>query len=161
MSHTLFMQEAIKLAETNVSTNKGGPFGAVIVKKNQIIARGANCVAATHDPTAHAEITAIRQACTFLNSFFLDGCYIYTSCEPCPMCLGAIYWARLERIYYASTRQDAALAGFSDQLIYEELSYSINQRSIMAEQLLHDEGTKLFKLWENSAQKILYDIRNS
>src|SRR5262245_60552893 len=125
-----FMQEAIMLAHNGVVNNEGGPFGCVVVKDNNIVGRGNNKVTSSNDPTAHAEVVAIRDACRNLQSFQLDDCEIYTSCEPCPMCLGAIYWARPKRVYYANNRQDAANIGFDDSLIYEEMGTELNQRRI-------------------------------
>ena len=125
-----FMQRAIDLAEKGIDSNAGGPFGAVIVKNNKIISEGYNKVTSTNDPTAHAEIIAIKEACKKLNSFQLDDCTIYTSCEPCPMCLGAIYWARPKKVFYACNREDAAMIDFDDQFIYDELKKKINERRI-------------------------------
>src|SRR6266704_7020153 len=134
-----FMQEAIDRAVENVRSGHGGPFAAVVVKDGRVIAAGANCVTSTNDPTAHAEVTAIREACRALGTFQLTGCEIYTSCEPCPMCLGAIYWARLERIYYGNTRADAAAIGFDDARIYREFQASIADRSVPLIQLAPEE----------------------
>ncbi len=150
-----FMRKAISMATENVK-NGGGPFGAVIVKDNEIIATGVNRVTASNDPTAHAEVSAIRNACNKLNTFDLTGCEIYTSCEPCPMCLGAIYWARLSKIYYGNNKQDAAHIGFDDDFIYNELDRSIDQRNIPTSQLLNDEAISTFKLWESTEDKIKY-----
>ncbi|MDQ2994574.1 MAG: nucleoside deaminase [Pseudomonadota bacterium] len=150
------MQEAIALAEDGVNSNRGGPFGAVIVKDNQIISRGNNRVTSSNDPTAHAEITAIRAACEKLNTFSLQGCEIYTSCEPCPMCLSAIYWARIEHIYYAATQFDAAKIGFDDQFLYEEMNKSLDQRKIPTRQCCRDEALSVFAAWENKTDKVLY-----
>src|SRR5688572_3109691 len=130
-----FMREAIRLSITNVDTGNGGPFGAVIVKNGKIIARGANSVLSNNDPTAHAEVVAIREACNVLGSFQLDGCEIYTSCEPCPMCLGAIYWARPDKVYYANTKEDAAKIDFDDAHIYEELEFPLSERKLKFEQI--------------------------
>ena len=152
----LFMQEAIRLAAENNKTGNGGPFGAVIVKNGKIIARGHNEVTSSNDPTAHAEIVAIRNACASLSSFQLDGCEIYSSCEPCPMCLGAIYWARPAKIYFAATRADAADAGFDDSLIYQEIALDPKQRLIPCEQILHNEALDVFHTWLANASKILY-----
>lgn len=151
-----FMQHAIQLAETNMRAGKGGPFGAIIVKNNQIIAEGWNCVTSSNDPTAHAEIVAIRKACTVLNSFSLAGCTLYTSCEPCPMCLAAIYWAHLDRVYYAATRDDAAAIGFDDAAIYQELGKSFAQRSIPFEQMMRQQALAPFKQWQSKTDKIPY-----
>lgn len=150
-----FMREAIALSIENVHNN-GGPFGAVIVKNGEIIARGVNRVTANNDPTAHAEISAIRAAAAKLNTFDLSGCEIFSSCEPCPMCLGAIYWARLDKIYYGNTKTDAALIGFDDSFIYEELDKSFDKRSITTVQLLKNEAVKGFRAWEQKADKTEY-----
>lgn len=150
------MKEAIWMASQNVKTGNGGPFGAVIVKDGKIIAKGANNVTAHNDPTAHAEVTAIREACKVLGTFQLDGCELYTSCEPCPMCLGAIYWARPDRIFYGNTKVDAADIGFDDQFIYEELELPYNLRKMPTEQLMRDEAQESFQLWANSQDKIEY-----
>src|SRR6187431_704447 len=130
MIKEIFMKEAIELSINNVKSGKGGPFGAVIVKDGKIIARGANSVTSSNDPTAHAEVNAIREACKVLNTFQLENCEIYTSCEPCPMCLGAIYWARPRVVYYASSREDAARIGFDDSMIYNEMTLAIPDRRI-------------------------------
>jgi len=151
-----FMQEAINVALENVKSGNGGPFGAVIVKDNIIIAKGGNSVTSTNDPTAHAEVVAIRNACKQLNSFQLDDCEIYTSCEPCPMCLGAIYWARPKKIYFACTKKDAADAHFDDSFIYEEIPLPFNKRSIPTLQLMREEGLMAFKEWKNKEDKIEY-----
>ncbi len=151
-----FMREAIRLSIENMRSGKGGPFGAVIVKDGKIIARGFNQVTSTNDPTAHAEVVAIREACKELNSFQLEGCEIYTSCEPCPMCLGAIYWARPAKMYYANTKKDAANIGFDDQFIYEEIDLHLSQRQLPSEQLLNDEALVAFQEWEDKINKIDY-----
>jgi len=151
-----FMREAIRLSLENMRSGKGGPFGAVIVKDGKIIARGFNQVTSTNDPTAHAEVVAIREACRELNSFQLEGCEIYTSCEPCPMCLGAIYWARPAKMYYANTKIDAAKIGFDDQFIYEEIDLHLSQRQLPSEQLLNDEALVAFQEWEDKINKIDY-----
>ena len=151
-----FMQEAIKLSIANVTEGKGGPFGAVVVKDGKIIARGANSVTSTNDPTAHAEVVAIRNACKELNSFQLDDCDIYTSCEPCPMCLGAIYWARPARLFYANTKVDAADIQFDDQFIYEEIARPVSERKLFTKQLLRDEALEAFNLWKDSNAKVEY-----
>lgn len=150
------MREAIRLSIENVESGNGGPFGAVVVKDGKIIARGANQVTSTNDPTAHAEVVAIRKACEVLGSFQLDGCEIYTSCEPCPMCLGAIYWARPDKIYYANTKEDAAEISFDDQFIYEELDRPISERKLFTEQMLRDEALMAFKKWSESSDKVEY-----
>ncbi|MFC4212599.1 nucleoside deaminase [Pedobacter lithocola] len=154
--HKEFMQIAVKLSIQNVSEHIGGPFGAVIAKDGKIIAQSANKVTTTNDPTAHAEISAIRLACEELNTFDLNGCIIYTSCEPCPMCLGAIYWSRIKTIYYANTKADAAHIGFDDKLIYEELEKPMEQRTLPIVQLMRDEAMEAFKLWEQSPMRIEY-----
>lgn len=151
-----FMREAIRLSIHNVESGNGGPFGAVVVKNGEIIARGENNVTSTNDPTAHAEVTAIRRACEKLGTFQLDDCEIYTSCEPCPMCLGAIYWARPKAVYYGNTKQDAADINFDDQFIYEELERPIHERKLFTEQLLRDEAIEGFKKWKESTTKIEY-----
>ena len=152
----MFMKEAILLSVTNVTEGKGGPFGAVIVKDGKIIARGANEVTSSNDPTAHAEVVAIRNACKTLNTFQLDDCDIYTSCEPCPMCLGAIYWARPARLFYANTKADAAAIQFDDQFIYEEIAAPLHERKLFTKQLLRDEALVAFRLWKDSNAKVEY-----
>ncbi|MCZ4244539.1 nucleoside deaminase [Pedobacter punctiformis] len=154
--HETFMRMAIALSVQNVSENMGGPFGAVIVKDGKVIAQSANKVTSTNDPTAHAEVSAIRLACTALNTFDLSGCVVYTSCEPCPMCLGAIYWSRIETIYYANTKADAGKIGFDDQFIYDELDKPMEKRSLPVIQMLRDEAMQAFKLWETSPMRIDY-----
>lgn len=151
-----FMRRALHLAREQMSVGRGGPFGAVIVRDGNIIAEGWNEVTSANDPTAHAEIVAIRKACRELGRFHLNGCEIYTSCEPCPMCLGSIYWARLDRIYYANTRAEAAAIGFDDQLIYRELALPQGQRSIPAFRLLSDEALVAFVEWEANSNKTHY-----
>jgi guanine deaminase len=151
--HEKFMRMAIRLSEQNVSKGLGGPFGAVIVKDGKVIAKSANKVAASNDPTAHAEVAAIRLACKKLKTFDLSGAVVYTSCEPCPMCLGAIYWAKIECIYYGNTKYDAADAGFDDEFIYKELDKSMEKRKLPIQQLLRDEALQAFKLWEKSPMK--------
>ncbi len=150
------MAEAIRLAGCNLATGNGGPFGAVVVKDGKIIAGGSNQVTVNNDPTAHAEIVAIREACTVLNSFQLDDCEIYCSCEPCPMCLGAIYWARPKKIYFAAGRKDAAEAGFDDDFIYREISLNPADRAIEAEQFMQGEAVEVFRKWKESENKIEY-----
>ncbi|MDI9365115.1 MAG: nucleoside deaminase [Flavobacterium sp.] len=151
-----FMQEAIKLSVINVEEGKGGPFGAIVVKDGKIIAYGANSVTATNDPTAHAEVVAIRNACNTLQTFQLDGCDIYTSCEPCPMCLGAIYWARPARLFYANSKEDAAAIQFDDKFIYEEIAKPIDQRQLFTKQLLRSEALEAFVKWRDSNLKAEY-----
>ena len=151
-----FMEEAVALSRKCLGTGKGGPFGAVVVKDGQIVGRGSNSVTLLNDPTAHAEVMAIREACKNLGTFQLEGCEIYTSCEPCPMCMGAIYWARPERVYYAADRQDAVRAGFDDSFIYEELDLPLMERKIISEQ--HDRAIaeNVFQQWKNLDNKIDY-----
>ena len=151
-----FMQKAIELSIDNVKQNKGGPFGAVVVKNGKIIATGANCVTSDNDPTAHAEVTAIRNACKTLGSFQLDDCEIYTSCEPCPMCLGAIYWARPKAVYYGNTKADAAEIDFDDQFIYDELELPLNKRNLKMVEFMRDEANEAFILWRQNTQKVEY-----
>ena len=151
-----FMQQAIALAIENVREGRGGPFGAVIVRAEDVIATGANRVTASNDPTAHAEVTAIRNACAALGSFELRGCAIYTSCEPCPMCLAAIYWSRLDAIFYASTAADAARAGFDDSLLYDEIRKPIGDRLIPSKNLLGKEAQASFDAWIESTNRIPY-----
>ena len=154
--HLEFMREAIRLSERNMETNEGGPFGAVVMKDGQIIGRGNNRVLATNDPTAHADVVAIREACAHLNSFQLDGCEIYCSCEPCPMCLGAIYWARPDKIYFANTKSDAADIGFDDQFIYQEIERPFAERQYFTRQFLREEALNAFQLWAHKADKTEY-----
>lgn len=154
--HKEFMRMAIALSIQNVTESIGGPFGAVIVKDGKFVAGSANKVTSTNDPTAHAEVSAIRLACQKLNTFDLIGCVIYTSCEPCPMCLGAIYWSRIETIYFANTKVDAENIGFSDKFIYEELEKSMDKRSLPVIQMMRDEAMQAFKLWGDSAMRIDY-----
>ncbi len=151
-----FMLEAIRLSVANVEEGKGGPFGAVVVKDGKIIARGVNQVSSHNDPTAHAEVVAIREACKILNSFQLDGCEIYTSCEPCPMCLGAIYWARPDKLYYANSKEDAAAIQFDDKFIYEEIAKPVEERKLFTKQLLREEALKAFDKWTTSTNKTEY-----
>lgn len=150
------MARAIALAVENVRTGRGGPFGAVVVKNGKIIAEGANDVTRTNDPSAHAEIVAIRKACRVLNSFQLRGCRIYTSCEPCPMCLGAIYWARPDRVYFGSTKLDAARAGFDDSMIYQELKRPLSRRRIPMKPLMRREALAAFAAWTAATVKVEY-----
>lgn len=150
------MREAIRLSEEKMQQGYGGPFGAVVVRQGQVIARGYNNVLQSHDPTAHAEVDAIRKAAQHLQTHDLSDCELYTSCEPCPMCLGAIYWARLRKVYYGNTHRDAAAIGFDDAFIYEELQKPLGQRSIPMEQLLRQEAQRAFELWEQNEQKTNY-----
>lgn len=150
------MREAIRLSIENVQSGRGGPFAAIVVKDGTIIASGTNLVTNTNDPTAHAEIAAIREACKILRTFQLDGCEIYTSCEPCPMCLGAIYWARPAKVFFGNTKQDAAEIDFDDSFIYEELSKPLIQRKLPMKQLLHVEALTAFNAWKEKPDKIKY-----
>ncbi|BES63324.1 nucleoside deaminase [Dysgonomonas capnocytophagoides] len=150
-----YMMKAIELSMNSVA-NGGGPFGAVIVKDGKIVAEGSNCVTLNNDPTAHAEVTTIRKACTALNTFDLSGCEIYTSCEPCPMCLSAIYWARIERIYYGCDKVDAKNIGFDDSFIYEQIELKPELRSIPSSQVLHTEALEAFRMWTDKEDKIEY-----
>jgi len=150
------MQEAINLSRKGLLENEGGPFGCIIVKDDTIVGRGNNKVTSTNDPTAHAEVVAIRDACKNLNTFQLDGCEIYTSCEPCPMCLGAIYWARPRIIYYANHRQDAAGIGFDDSMIYDEMGMKNEERKIPIVCLGREEALKVFNEWRSKEDKIAY-----
>jgi guanine deaminase len=152
----IFMARAIQLAIDNVTSGRGGPFGAIVVKDSNVIAEAANLVTATNDPTAHAEIGAIRAACQKLGVFDLEGCEIFTSCEPCPMCLGAIYWARLSRIYFASDAADASQAGFDDSLIYREIAQPYSQRKVPMIQTMRDEALAAFRAWQEKSNKIEY-----
>ena len=151
-----FMREAIALSLKSVRSGEGGPFGAVVVKDGKIIATGNNQVTSTNDPTAHAEVTAIRNACKILQTFQLKGCEIYTSCEPCPMCMGAIYWARPDRVYYGNTKAEAATIGFDDQFIYHELEIPFEQRKLPMFQLLQEEAIVAFQEWAAKPDKIEY-----
>jgi guanine deaminase len=151
-----FMARAIQLAIENVRSGNGGPFGAVVVKDGEIIAEGANCVTSTNDPTAHAEIVAIRKACEKLGRFELRDCELYTSCEPCPMCLGAIYWARPARVHFGCTAADASKAGFDDSLIYSEIPQPHSERKIPMVQLMREEALGAFRAWENQPNKQPY-----
>ena len=152
----VFMERAIALATENVTSGRGGPFGAVIVREGKIIATGANLVTATNDPTAHGEIVAIRNACNALGSFQLVGCHIYTSCEPCPMCLAAIYWARCDAIFYGNSAADAAAAGFDDAFLYEEMKRPVSERKIPARSLLSEKAISSFDAWRAQAGRIDY-----
>jgi tRNA(Arg) A34 adenosine deaminase TadA len=151
-----YMRRAIELARLGVDDGLGGPFGCVVVRDGVIIGEGSNRVTSTNDPTAHAEVVAIRQACTTIGSFQLDGCDIYTSCEPCPMCLGAIYWARPARIFIAAGRQDAADAGFDDAFIYDEIERPMSERKVPIITMMRDEALQVFERWTAKADKIEY-----
>lgn len=150
------MREAIRISLQKMRQNEGGPFGAVVVKGGRIVGRGWNCVTSAHDPTAHAEVMAIRNACRRLKTFSLEGSEIYTSCEPCPMCLSAIYWARLECIYFGNTRKDAARIGFDDDFLYREVSKPISKRSLPLKSLLRVEALAVFAEWAAKPDKICY-----
>ncbi len=151
-----FLREAIRLSIEKMEGGEGGPFGAVVVRNGQIVGRGWNRVTSTNDPTAHAEVVAIRDACARLNTFSLAGCELYSSCEPCPLCLAAIYWSRLDRIYYAATCDDAAAAGFDDRHFYRELGLPAGERSLPAEQALRDEALVALRAWTNKPDRIRY-----
>jgi guanine deaminase len=151
-----FMRRAIALGMENVRTGSGGPFAAVIVKEGRVVAEGVNRVTSTNDPTAHAEVVAIREACRKLGDFQLSGCDLYTTCEPCPMCLGAIYWARPARVFYACVAADAAAVGFDDAFIYEELNRAHTERRVPMQQLLREESLAIFSLWQQQEKKTLY-----
>ncbi len=155
MSKEKFMRRAIELSIENIK-NGGGPFGAVIVKDGEIIAEAANSVTTTNDPTAHAEVNAIRLATKKLNYFELKGCEIYSSCEPCPMCLSAIYWARIDKLYFANTKVDAKNIGFDDSFIYEEIELPYTKRRLVTQQMLNSEAMEAFKFWNNYSDKIEY-----
>jgi len=150
------MRDAIELSLRNIREGKGGPFAALIVRETTVIARGTNLVTSTNDPTAHAEIVAIREACRVLGTFQLTDCVLYTSCEPCPMCLGAIYWARPKAVYFANTRSDAASIGFDDEFLYHELTVPLSQRKIPIAQILRDEALEVFREWEKMENKVRY-----
>lgn len=151
-----FMRRAIELSRIHMEEGAGGPFGAVIVKSGAIVGEGWNRVTSSHDPTAHAEVVAIRAACARLETFELRGCGIYTSCEPCPMCLGAIYWARLDRLWYANGRADAAAIQFDDAWLYREVALPPGERSLPADQLLRDEALEVFRAWDRKTDKVRY-----
>jgi tRNA(Arg) A34 adenosine deaminase TadA len=152
----MFILEAIELSRQGMLNNDGGPFGCIVVKGDTIVGRGNNRVPSTNDPTAHAEVVAIRDACKTLGTFQLEDCEIYTSCEPCPMCMGAIYWARPKKVYYANTRVDAANIGFDDSLIYDELVLPIEKRKIAIECIGRNEAIKVFEDWSKKTDKIKY-----
>jgi len=156
MEKLVCIEKAISLSKQGFETGKGGPFGCVIVKEGVIVGEGYNQVTSSHDPTAHAEIVAIRNACQNLKSFQLEGCEIYTSCEPCPMCFGAIYWARPKAVYYANTREDAAAIGFDDAFIYQELSVDFSKRKIPFSQLGREQALLVFASWAEMEQKTKY-----
>lgn len=156
MERKKFMDRAIELSLKGSSEGKGGPFGAVIVKNGEIVGESYNQVTSTNDPTAHAEVMAIRDACKNLKTFDLTDCEVYTSCEPCPMCLGAIYWSRAKKIYYANTREDAKKTGFDDSFIYDEIPLPLSERKIKMEQIGQKEALHVFGLWDKNEGKIKY-----
>lgn len=156
MSNATYMREAVQLAEQGMRSGRGGPFGCVIVRRGEIVGRGSNRVTSTNDPTAHAEVVAIRDACTALQTFQLTDCELYTSCEPCPMCLSAIYWARIPQVYYGNTRADAAAIGFDDEFIYQQVPLAPEARTVKMELFLRDEAQVAFQEWANKTDKIRY-----
>jgi guanine deaminase len=156
MEHEKWMQEAVNLSVEGVKRGEGGPFGAIVVKDGQIVGRGNNRVTTTNDPTAHAEVVAIRDACKNLETFQLNGCVVYTSCEPCPMCLGAIYWARPDRVFFGCTKADAAASGFDDQFIYDEIEKEFGERKIQFEQVGQSLAIKAFEIWDAKSDRIDY-----
>ncbi len=156
MSHETFMREAIRLSEEGSRSGRGGPFGCVVVRAGKVVGRGSNQVTSTCDPTAHAEIVAIREACRVLATFRLDDCAIYASCEPCPMCLSAIYWSRIPEVYYGNTRQDAAAVGFDDDFIYGEIPLAPGDRKVTMKPLLRDEAQGAFSAWDSKPDKVRY-----
>ena len=156
MSNATYMREAVQLAEQGMRSGRGGPFGCVVVRRGEIVGRGSNRVTSTNDPTAHAEVVAIRDACTALQTFQLTDCELYTSCEPCPMCLSAIYWARIPQVYYGNTRADAAAIGFDDEFIYQQVPLAPEARTVKMELFLRDEAQVAFQEWANKTHKIRY-----
>jgi guanine deaminase len=156
MSNATYMREAVQLAEQGMRSGRGGPFGCVVVRRGEIVGRGSNRVTSTNDPTAHAEVVAIRDACTALQTFQLPDCELYTSCEPCPMCLSAIYWARIPQVYYGNTRADAAAIGFDDDFIYQQVPLAPEARTVKMERLLRDEAQIAFQEWANKPDKVRY-----
>ncbi|MBI2517169.1 MAG: nucleoside deaminase [Opitutae bacterium] len=156
MNHDSFMREAIKLADDGMRSGRGGPFGCVVVRRGEIVGRGSNRVTSTNDPTAHAEVTAIRDACAKLKTFQLTDCELYTSCEPCPMCLSAIYWARIPTVFYGNTRQDAAAIGFDDDFIYQQVPLPPEKRAIRMQPLLRTEALATFQGWAAKPDKVKY-----
>ena len=156
MSNATYMREAVQLAEQGMRSGLGGPFGCVVVRRGKIVGRGSNRVISTNDPTAHAEVVAIRDACTALQTFQLTDCELYTSCEPCPMCLSAIYWARVPQVYYGNTRADAAAIGFDDDFIYQQVPLAPEARTVKMELLLRDEAQIAFQEWANTTDKVRY-----
>ena len=155
-SHEFFIKQAVKIGREGMRAGRGGPFGALVVREGEIIGQSSNCVTSSMDPTAHAEVMAIREACRNLEAFQLSGCTLYTSCEPCPMCLGAIYWARLDAVFFAAYHSDAAKADFDDSFIYSQLDIEPENRSIPMKQLLRDEGVSLFEEWMKMDHRIPY-----
>jgi guanine deaminase len=155
-THLRHLRRALKLASNNAKSGLGGPFGAVIAAGAEVVAEGVNRVTSELDPTAHAEVSAIREACRKLGRFSLQGCTMYSSCEPCPMCLGAIYWARLDGLYFAASREDAARAGFDDSFLYEQIPLGMHERKLPTSRLLQDEGTEAFTLWLRQPGRIPY-----
>ncbi len=156
MSNATYMREAVHLAEQGMRSGRGGPFGCVVVRRGEIVGRGSNRVTSTNDPTAHAEVVAIRDACTALQTFQLTDCELYTSCEPCPMCLSAIYWARIPQVYYGNTRADAAAIGFDDDFIYQQVPLAPEARTVKMELFLRDEAQIAFQEWANKTDKVRY-----
>jgi tRNA(Arg) A34 adenosine deaminase TadA len=156
MTQAELMQEAVHLAVANVQAGQGGPFAALVVRDGEIVAGGTNLVTSTNDPTAHAEIVAIREAGRVLGDFNLAGCELYTTCEPCPMCMGAIYWARLDRVFYGATREDAAQAGFDDEFIYRELCRAIHERTLPFKELQRAVALEPFKIWARKEGRVAY-----
>jgi len=156
MSNATYMREAVQLAEQGMRSGRGGPFGCVVVRRGEIVGRGSNRVTSTNDPTAHAEVVAIRDACTALQTFQLPDCELYTCCEPCPMCLSAIYWARIPQVYYGNTRADAAAIGFDDEFIYQQVPLAPEARTVKMELFLRDEAQIAFQEWANKTDKIRY-----
>lgn len=156
MSDEAFMQEAIRLADEGLRSGRGGPFGCVVVRSGKVIARGNNRVTSTNDPTAHAEVTAIREACQALGTFQLSDCTLYTSCEPCPMCLSAIYWARIPTVFYGNTRQDAAAIGFDDDFIYQQVPLPPEKRTVKMQPILRDAAQATFRAWAAKPDKVQY-----
>lgn len=156
MTSEHWLRHAIALSQQHMQANAGGPFGAVIVRDDKLVAEGWNQVTSTADPTAHAEVVAIRHACKALNNFSLAGCVLYTSCEPCPMCLAAAYWARVDRIVFAAGRADAAAIGFDDAFIYDQLPLPVEQRSLPMQQALRDDAVRVFQMWQQKADRRPY-----
>lgn len=156
MSNATYMREAVQLAEQGMRSGRGGPFGCVVVRRGEIVGRGSNRVTSTNDPTAHAEVVAIRDACTKLATFQLTDCELYTSCEPCPMCLSAIYWARIPQVFYGNTRADAAAIGFDDDFIYQQVPLAPEARTVKMELFLRDEAQIAFQEWANKTDKVRY-----